>query len=109
VAIQIVTMPHRLIPPDGFGMDGSFCLGYDYGLSPGGVTALFVLCCAASITHVAKFSWEHVLVSGVLPIRRKSIRYLIRREIITARGADPKTHFTAPCVNSLSVPGGETL
>src|SRR5262245_55522669 len=32
-------MPHRLIPPDGFGMDGSFRLGSDYGLSPRGVTA----------------------------------------------------------------------
>src|SRR5262245_14290388 len=55
-----------------------FSLGSDYELSPGGVTALFALCYAASITHVAKFSWEHVLVSGVLPIRRTSICYLIR-------------------------------
>jgi hypothetical protein len=59
VAIQIVTMPHSLIPPDGFGMDGSFCLGYDYRLSPGGVTAF----------RKAKFSLEHVLVVGRL-IRR---------------------------------------
>jgi hypothetical protein len=88
VTVQIVTMPHRLIPPDGFGMDGSFCLGYDYGLSTGGVTALFVLCCAASITHIAKFSWEHVLVSGVLPIRRTSICYLIREEISAASGSE---------------------
>jgi hypothetical protein len=40
-------------------MDGSFCLGYDYGLSLGGVTAF----------RTAKFSLEHVLVVGRL-IRR---------------------------------------
>jgi hypothetical protein len=28
-----------LIPPDVFGVDGSFCLGSDYGRSPGEVTA----------------------------------------------------------------------
>jgi len=37
-------------------MDGSFCLGYDYGLTPGGVT----------VFGVAKFYWEHVLVLGRL-------------------------------------------
>jgi len=49
-------MSHRLIPHDGFGMDGSLGLGSDYGLSPGEVTAF----------SIAKFSWEHVLISGVL-------------------------------------------
>src|SRR5262245_53442763 len=37
-------------------MDGSSRLGSDYGLSPRGVTAF----------RIAKFSWEHVLILGVL-------------------------------------------
>jgi hypothetical protein len=48
-----------LIPPDGFGMDGSLGLGSDYGLSPGQVTAF----------RIARFSRERILVSGVLLTR----------------------------------------
>src|SRR5262249_21183344 len=55
-AIEVVAMPHRLIPPDGFRLDGRLRLGSDYGSSPLGVTAF----------HFANFSWEHVLFLGVL-------------------------------------------
>jgi len=61
-------MSHRLIPPDGFGMDGSSCLGTDYGLSPGEVTAF----------RIARVSWEHVLISGVF-LNRMYGGLIIRR------------------------------
>jgi hypothetical protein len=53
-------------------MDGSSCLGSDYGLSPGEVTAF----------RIARFSWEHVLVSGVL-LNRMYGGLIIRRRFNT--------------------------
>jgi hypothetical protein len=49
-------------------MDGSSCLGSDYGLAPGEVTAF----------RSARFFWEHVLASDVL-LNRMYGGLIIRR------------------------------